>query len=109
MSTFRLGIADDIDDLHRVREIGKSAGVTIIPEDGSGTAAYAFSITASEWALAHSALCASHLYRSGDLRVFLHAHPIPRHRKLTKEETSAYSAWRLSIRAQEKIMHNPLE
>src|SRR3954468_21339209 len=103
MSTVRLGIADHIDDLHQVFDIGKAAGVTIIPEDGSGAAAYAFSIDEREWACAHGALSAAHRFRSGDLHVFLHAHIIPRDRKLTEEEQAAYSNWRLSVRTQENL------
>jgi hypothetical protein len=110
MITLRLGVADHIDDLHRVLDIGKAAGVAIIPEDGSGAAAYSFSIEEREWARARAALSASHLFRSGDLHVFLHDHPIPRDRKLTKEEHAAYSTWRLSVRTQEDLARkNPFE
>jgi hypothetical protein len=110
MSTVRLGIADHIGDLHRVFDIGKAAGVTIVPEDGSGSAAYAFSIEECEWVRARAALSASHLFRSGDLHVFLHDQPIPRDRKLTKEEREPYSTWRLSLRTQENFARkNPFE
>ena len=106
----RLGVADHIDDLHRVFDISKAAGLTIVAEDGSSAAAYPFSIEERQWALAHAAISASHLFRSGDLRVFLYEQPISRDRKLTKEEHAAYSAWRLSLRRQDNVARkNPFE
>jgi hypothetical protein len=101
MNIVRLGVADDSDALHRVFEIAKAAGVTVLPEDGSGVAGYPFSVDAREWARVRAALTASHLFRSGDLRVFLHELPIPRDRPMTKEDLAAIGSWRLALRAQE--------
>jgi hypothetical protein len=103
MSILRLGIADHIDDLHRVREIGDTAGLCIIPEDGSGAAAYAFSIDERDWDRARDVLATSHLFRTGDLRVFLYARKILPEEKRSAEEEAEYSAWRLSLRRQDTL------
>ena len=99
----RLGIADNINDLHRVREIGKVAGLNIIPDDGSGVAAYPFSIDEIEWDRACHVLMSSHLFRTGDLHVFIYTRKIPCDKKRSAEEDAEYSNWRLSLRRQDML------
>ena len=49
VSESRLGIADATADLREVIKICSEAGMKVLPEDGGGAAAYAFSIRASDW------------------------------------------------------------
>jgi hypothetical protein len=103
----QLGIADATADLHYVIEICKADGLTVLPDDGSGTAGYAFGIRTTDWARARGLISASHRFRSGDLHVFLFDQAIPNGQQLSKAVQRGFLTWRGSLRRQETLIDRP--
>ena len=101
-----IGQADDWDDISYIHDLFLEGGIKSGGGEGSGIGGYSIAVEESECEKARALILGSHRYRTGDLHVFLFAHPGACGRGWHEEDRAALSDWRGRLRARENLMES---
>jgi len=100
----RIGVADDVDDIHYVHDLFREGGIKSGGGEGSRVWGYAIFVEESEREGARALILGSHRYRTGDLHVFMFEHPGPSNRRCPEEDIAALFDWRARLRGREDLI-----